>query len=226
MSQVPRLQVVTWSHVHIYLITYTCRTCNMHQTQFLLSDNSNLSEQYHVLHLRRRYKDSWRSFDWFSYFDWGQCKHMAKYISSHTTDHTDESEPAVWLYLVVSRESPLPPYVTYVYLLLRCSTPLYVYTSAPYGLNIDILQHTHVHSTDYSNWYGVSVDLISHTCILPTSSTISTLSRYSLSGHFHHNETHFSRGRRRDKVALGILNSFIFLGHLRPDTFHVPNNFQ
>ena len=109
MSQVPRLQVVTWSHVHIYPITYTCRTCNMHQTQFLLSDNSNLSELYHVLHLRRRYKDSWRSFDWFSYFDWGKCKHMAKYISSHTTDHTDESEPAVWLYLVVSRESPLPP---------------------------------------------------------------------------------------------------------------------
>ena len=44
--------------------------------------------------------------DWFSYFDWGKSKHMAKYISSHTTDHTDESEPAVWLYLVVSRESP------------------------------------------------------------------------------------------------------------------------
>ena len=58
MSQVPRLQVVTWSHVHIYLITYTCRTCNMHQTQFLLSDNSNLSEQYQVLHLEEFLIDS------------------------------------------------------------------------------------------------------------------------------------------------------------------------
>lgn len=148
-------------------------------------------------------------------------------IFPHTrlTTRMSQSLPSgyTWWY---QEKAPSPPYVTYVYLLLRCSTPLYVYTSAPYGLNIDILQHTHVHSTDYSNWYGVSVDLISHTCILPTSSTISTLSRYSLSGHFHHNETHFSRGRRRDKVALGILNSFIFLGHLRPDTFHVPNNFQ